>query len=290
MTLLLQLLINGLVTGALYALVALGFGIVYRSTKVFHLALGAIYTASAYGAYAVLKWGKGTGVLVGILTALALGILIERCVYRPFYKKDSSPGVVLIASLGLYIFIVNLIALIFGNEVKILSPGIEPSFSFFGIILTRIQIIQFFTGIFVIIIWLILLEKSRFFKAVWAMGDEPVLVRVLGLPLWRLRDTVFLLSSFLVAVSSILIGMDVGIDPHIGLPAFLIGAVAVFVGGMNNFSGWVISAFIIAELQSLVIWKFSARWNDAITFVVLIAVLLLKPQGIFSVKGRMEER
>ncbi len=290
MTLLLQFLINGLVTGALYALVALGFGIVYRSTKVFHLALGAIYTASAYGAYAVLKWGKGTGILIGILTALALGFLIERCVYRPFYKKDSSPGVVLVASLGLYIFIVNLIALIFGNEVKILSPGIEPSFSFFGIILTRMQIIQFFTGIFVIIIWLILLKKSRFFKAVWAMGDEPVLVRVLGLPLWRLRDTVFILSSFLVAVSSILVGMDVGIDPHIGLPAFLIGAVAVFVGGMNNFSGWVISAFIIAELQSLVIWKFSARWNDAITFVVLIAVLLLKPQGIFSVKGRMEER
>lgn len=290
MTLLVQLLINGLVTGALYALVALGFGVVYRSTKVFHLALGAIYTAGAYGTYTVLKWGKETGIIIGILTALIFGLLIERLVYRPLYKRDSSSGVILIASLGVYIFLVNLIALIFGNEVKILSPGIEPSYSFGGIILTRIQIIQFIAGVLIILLWLILLKKSRFFKAVWAMGDEPVLVRVLGLPLWRLRDAVFLLSSFLVAVSSILIGFDVGIDPHIGLPAFLIGAVAVFVGGIGNFSGWVASAFIIAELQSLVIWKFSARWNDAITFVVLIIVLLLKPQGVFSVKGRMEEK
>ncbi len=290
MTLLLQLLINGLVTGALYALVALGFGLVYRSTRVFHLALGAIYTAAAYGVYITLRWGREAGIIIGILTALILGLLIERFVYRPLYKRSSSSGVILVASLGIYIFVVNLIALVFGNEVKILSRGIEPSVTFFGIILTRMQLIQFFTGVFVIFIWVILLKKLRFFKGIWAMGDEPVLVRVLGLPLWRFRDTVFLLSSFLVAVSSILVALDVGVDPHIGLPAFLIGAVAVLVGGVSNFRGWVISAFIIAELQSLVIWKFSARWNDAITFVVLIIVLLLRPQGIFSVKGRMEER
>ena len=290
MTLLLQLLINGLVTGALYALVALAFGIVYRSTKVFHLAMGAIYTSAAYGVYVSLRWGIVTGIIIGILTALTLGFLIERFVYRPLYRKNSSSGVILIASLGVYIFIVNLIALGFGNEVKILSRGIEPSVTFFGIILTRIQLIQFVTGFFVILIWIILLKKLRFFKGIWAMGDEPGLVQVLGLPLWRLRDAVFLLSSFLVAVSSILIALDVGVDPHVGLPAFLLGAVAVLVGGISNFPGWIISAFIIAELQSLIIWKFSARWNDAITFVVLIAVLLLKPQGIFSVKGRMEER
>lgn len=135
----------------------------------------------------------------------------------------------------------------------------------------------------------LLFRKLKYFKAIWAMGEEPELVQTLGIPIWNLRRSVFIISSSLVAVASILTAFDVGIDPHIGMSAFLMGAVAVLVGGKDNPIGWVLSALIIAEIQSIVIWKFSARWNDAITFGILILVLLIRPQGIFSKEKRVEE-
>jgi len=290
MTLLTQLLVNGLITGVIYSLLAVSFGTVYRSTRVFHIALGAIYTASAYGIYVGKNAGLAIGVFAGLGVAIALSLLIEWCIYRPFLKKGSSPGVVLIASLGAYILIENLIALLFGNEVKIIHTGIEPSISIGALILTRIQIIQFFIGILFLIGSLVAFKKSRFFKAAWAMGDEPLLLEVLGLPVFKLRELIFCFSAILCATTSMLVALDVGVDPHVGLSAILLGAVAVLVGGMDNILGWIFAAFLLAELQSLAIWWFSARWNDAISFALLIFVLLFRPTGLFTKEVRIEER
>jgi len=290
MTLLIQLLVNGLITGVMYSLLAVSFGTVYRSTRVFHIALGAIYTASAYGIYVGKNAGLAIGVFTGLGVAIVLSLLIEWCIYRPFLKKGSSPGVVLIASLGAYILIENLIALLFGNEVKIIHTSIEPSISVGAFILTRIQIIQFFIGILFLIGSVVAFKKSRFLKAAWAMGDEPLLLEVLGLPVFRLRETIFCFSAILCATASMLVAFDVGIDPHVGLSAILLGAVAVLVGGMDNILGWIFAAFLLAELQSLAIWQFSARWNDAISFALLIFVLLFRPTGLFTKEARIEER
>ena len=290
MTLLIQLLVNGLITGVIYSLLAVSFGTVYRSTRVFHIALGAIYTASAYGIYVGKNAELAIGVFTGLGVAIVLSLLIEWCIYRPFLKKGSSPGVVLIASLSAYILIENLIALLFGNEVKIIHTGIEPSISIGAFILTRIQIIQFFIGILFLIGSLVAFKKSRLLKAAWAMGDEPLLLEVLGLPVFRLRETIFCFSAILCATASMLVAFDVGIDPHVGLSAILLGAVAVLVGGMDNILGWIFAAFLLAELQSLAIWQFSARWNDAISFALLIFVLLFRPTGLFTKEARIEER
>lgn len=290
MTLLTQLLVNGLITGVIYSLLAVSFGTVYRSTRVFHIALGAIYTASAYGIYVGKNAGLAIGVFAGLGVAIALSLLIEWCIYRPFLKRGSSLGVVLIASLGAYILIENLIALLFGNEVKIIHTGIEPSISIGALIFTRIQIIQFFIGILFLIGSLVAFKKNRFFKAAWAMGDEPLLLEVLGLPVFKLRELIFCFSAILCATASMLVAFDVGVDPHVGLSAILLGAVAVLVGGMDNILGWIFAAFLLAELQSLAIWWFSARWNDAISFALLIFVLLFRPTGLFTKEVRIEER
>jgi len=290
MRLLIQLSINGLITGGLYSLIALSFGLVYRSTRIFHLALGAVYTTAAYGMYVGTNWGIWAGIISGLVSAVILSLLVEWFIYQPFVKKGSSLGVILIASLGVYIIVVNLIALLFGNEVKMISSGIEPSFSLEFIILTRIQIIQFIVSIIVILIIWSGLKKSKFLKVVWAMGDEPQLLEVLGLPIFRIRSLIFILSGLLVATASMLSAYDIGIDPHQGLSAILLGAVAVLVGGIDNLWGWIIAAFLISEIQSLAMWKFSAKWNDAITFFLLIFALLFKPKGLFTSERRVEER
>ena len=292
MGLLLQLLANGVVNGALFALLAVGFGLVYRTLRVFHISYAGIYVAAAYALFTfnnILKISLPISILLAIASTCIIGYLIEFGIYRPFFKRNASSGVILIASLGVFIVIENLIALFFGNEVKLISTGIEPSYKFAGILLTRIQIIELIAGLLLIVAFYLLVSKTKFFKMIWAMGDEPHLIPVMGLPLYFLRSTVIIISSFFSASASILSAIDVGMDPHMGMTAFLTATVAVIVGGTDRYWGWILGAFVLSIAESLAVWKMSARWVDLIAFSLLILILLTRPQGLLGTRKRLEE-
>jgi len=293
MTLLLQLLLNAIVNASIYSLLAVGFGLVYRSMRFFHIAFGAVYIIASYAVIAGLAisgfpliFAIAAGVLVGALS----GVVMDKTVYLPLERTGATPNILFIASLGIYILIVNLIALFFGNEVRILLRGIEPSLSIGSFIITRMQIVQFLVGWVIIILFWFIIRKNTFMKGIWALGETPTLVRVLGLPYGLMRTVVFALSSAFAGTASLLIALDVGIDPHVGMQALLTGAVAVIVGGVDVYWGWIGGAIILAVVQSMAVWQFSSRWNDLVTFGILIVVLLFRPQGLFSPRKRREER
>jgi branched-chain amino acid transport system permease protein len=290
MNLLLQLLLNAIVNAAIYGLLAVGFGIVYRSMRFFHIAYGAIYIIASYTVVAASGLPPALSIPVGIAIGAIAGVLMDKAIYHPLERLGATPGVLFIASLGIYIFFVNLIALSFGSEAKIISKGIEPSFSIGSLVATRMQAVQFFFGWTLIIAFWLIIRKNTLMKGLWAMGETPTLVMVLGLPYRFMRMMVFALSSVFVGIASLLTALDVGIEPHVGMHALLTGAVAMIIGGVDVFWGWIGGAVILAILQSLVVWQFSARWNDLITFSLLIAVLLFRPQGLLSPRKRREER
>lgn len=287
-----QLLGNGLVQGAVAMLYAAGFGVVYRSFRVFHIAMGAQFVFSSYAFYfcaVQLQLPLWVSVLGTLLLSIVFSVVIELSVYRPFFNKGCSSGVVLIASLGVMIVVENMIALFFGNEVKTISNQLEPSVIFGDLRFTRIQILQFAIGSGVFAIIGALIRFGRWFKAVWAMGDQPELLPALGLPFSVLRLAVMSLSGVLVSVAAMLISWDIGMDPHVGMHYLLLGSVAVFFGGVDRYWAWGIGAMLLAVLQSLAVWQFSARWTDLVTFGVLVFVLLFRPQGLFGVSKRLEE-
>jgi branched-chain amino acid transport system permease protein len=290
--LLCQLLLNGMASAGLYAMIAVGFGVVYRSTGVFHLAYGGLYVIASYALFSGVGLAHlpvAAALPLALLVTAAVGLGIEKCVYLPFYRRRASGGVVLIASLGVLIVIENGIALAFGNEARTITVGIEPSMRFAGLVLTRIQLIQFGVGSGAVLALWVMLRKWSIAQALWAMGDEPELIPVIGLPVRHLRALVFILSSLLIAIPACLISLDVGMDPHVGMNYLLIGAVAVFFGGVESFWGWTLGAVVLALLQSLAVWKFSARWTDLVTFGMLVAMLLFRPCGMLGSKRRIEE-
>ena len=292
MNLFLQLLGNGLVQVAVAMLYAAGFGFVYRSFRVFHIAMGAQFVFSCYGFYTcvtVCKLPLMVSVPVVLALSAAFAALIECVVYHPFAQKRCSSGVVMIASLGVMIVVENVIALAFGNEVKTISNQLEPSVAFAGLRFTRIQLLQFFVGLGVFAAVGVLVRYGKWFKALWAMGDQPELLPVLGLPLMRLRLLVMSLGGVLVAIAAMLIAWDIGMDPHVGMHYLLLGSVAVFFGGTDRYWAWGAGAMLLSVLQSLAVWQFSARWTDLVTFGVLVFVLLFRPQGLFGVSKRLEE-
>lgn len=292
MTLFLQLLANGLVNGTMFALLAVAFGLVYRSARVFHIAFGGLYVVSAYLLYAAVAWGGWpvwAGVVAAVLASAGIGIGTEAGFYRLFEKRRSGAGVVLVASLGLFIVLENLVAMIFGNEVQTIPRGIAQSVSFGGIRLTSIQLLQLAASAAVLGALVVAIRRVRALKAIWAMGDEPELLATLGNPLRQYRMIVFGLATALAAVPACLIGIDTGMSPHMGMHYLLIAAVGMLTGGADRFVGWVAGGFLLAALHSLVVWKLSSQWMDLATFGTLVGVLLFRPQGIFGVRRRIEE-
>jgi branched-chain amino acid transport system permease protein len=290
--LLFQLLANGIVQGAIYSLLAIGFGILYRSLRFFDLSYGALYTISAYFMLLfakILNVNIFLSLIVSIVITSLISISLEKGVYLNFYRRSASPAVMLVASLGVYIFVENIVALIFGTEIKIVTRGIEPSTEFFGIILTRIQLIQLGVGILLCLFFFHIAKKNKYLRALWALGDEPELIEVLGLPLKLLRVLAFIIASFFVSIASILTAQDVGMQPFGGLNALLSAAVIVIVGGIDSIAGWILGAYTLALIQSLVIFQFSSQWTPLVTFGLLIIILLAKPQGILGLKKRLEE-
>ncbi|MDQ7063523.1 MAG: branched-chain amino acid ABC transporter permease [candidate division KSB1 bacterium] len=287
-----QLFANGIVSGCLYALMALGFVLIYNTTRIFHIAHGAVFTASAYIFYfflIVLHVSAWLALLLTLFLAAGIGMAIEHFVYQPLERKNSSLLIALLSSLGLYTVIVNLIAMFFGNETKVLRPGIEKTYQFGDIILTRIQILEVVAFVILFPLIMFVLKATFWGKAVRAVRDNQQLAMVMGIRIHQIRYSVFALGSALAAVAAMLQSLDVGMDPHVGMPILLVAAVAVIIGGVGTFHGAVLGAFLIAILQSLVIWKISARWIDAVTFTLLIIFLVFRPEGILGKRKRVEE-
>lgn len=289
---LLQLLANGFVNGCMYALMALGFALIYNTTKIFHVAHGAVYTAAAYACYVfaiLLRWPVAVSLIGAVLFAALVGVLIELLLYAPLVRREASLLVALLSSLGLYVALVNLIALLFGNETKVLRPGIETTYHFGSVILTRIQLAEILIAAVLLPLLVVVLKGTLWGKIIRAVRDHPILAQVLGINLAAVRLSVFALGSVLAAVAACLAALDVGMDPHVGMPALLGAAVALIVGGVGTFEGPVIGGFLLGILQSLVVWRISARWTDAITFAVLILFLLFRPSGLLGRRRRLEE-
>lgn len=287
-----QLLANGFVNGCLFALTAFGFALIYNTTRIFHVAHGAIYTAAAYLCYIFLVqlgWNMPLAIALALFLTGLLGVLTELLVYAPLERRGASLLVALLSSLGLYIALVNLIAMLFGNETKVLRPGVEATYNFGSVILTRIQLAQVITALILLPSLLIFLRLTGWGKKIRALRDNPTLTEVMGINKKVVRLFVFSLGSALAGAAAILYALDVGMDPHVGMPALLTAAVALIIGGVGTFEGAIVGAFLLGILQSLVIWQVSARWTDAVTFGLLIFFLLFRPQGLLGQRRRLEE-
>lgn len=286
---LIQLVINGIIMGAIYASLALGFSLVYYTTKIFHIAYAVLYMISGYFLYTFfnqLHWSYLLSVGLSIITTIIISFLIEILVYKPLVKKKASDEVILISSLGVMIIIINLVALFYGNETKIIDNNIAKSISIGEIIVTYPQIYGLLFSILFIVLFFIIIHFTRLGIVIRAFKDDVELVKVHGLNIFKTRMILFGFSGFFAALSGILMAQDIGFDPYVGLAMLLNAMVAMIIGGTGKFSAPVLGGFIIGLLQALVIWQFSANWQEALTFLLLIGFLVFRPQGILGKKIR----
>lgn len=284
-----QFLLNGFISGILYSLAAVGFALVYNTTKIFHIAAAAIYVVAAYIFYYAYHTLGLPLVIAGILSILLSGLLSVLCewwVYRPQYKKNASLNVVMISSIGLMTVLINLIAMYFGNETKIVDNSIHPTATFGTLIITQPQFLQLTMGGIFLIGLVVFLKYSSCALKIKALSNNPALFEALGFNTFSVRTFVFALSGIFLAVGSSLSAYDLGMDPHTGMPILISAVVAMIIGGTGRFGAAILGGLLLGILQALVVYWFSANWQNAITFIVLLLFLFFRPQGILGYKKR----
>lgn len=284
-----QFIINGVITGVLYSLLAIGFAVVYNTTKLFHIVAAGIYVFAAYMFYlfsATVGFPVVVAALVAIVLTMGLSLLTEMAVYRPLKMRKASLNVAMIASIGMMTVIVNLLAMFFGNETKVIDNTIHQSFVVGNAILTSPQIWQLVVGGVVIAAFLIFMEMSQWGIRFRALSADSVLFEVLGYDTSKARTVVFLISGAFIAIASCLTVYDVGLDPHMGMNVLINAMVAMIIGGVGRFGTCVLGGLTLGVLQALTVYQFSSNWQNAVTFLVLLVLLFLRPQGIAGYKQR----
>jgi len=283
-----QLLLNALFAGCIYILIAVSFSLIYHITRFFHFAHAVVFTSGAYFTYLFHKL-LGLPVCIAIPIAIGLAALLgcgmEVSVYKPLRKKNASPMVLLLASLGLYIVLQNTISMVFGDDTKSIRSGVvKEGLLVFGARITPIQIVIICTSIVLVVLVALWLKKSKMGKAMRAVANDAELAEISGIDSHNVILWTFAIGSGLAGVAGILVALDVDMTPTMGMNVLMMGVVAVIIGGVGSIPGVALGALLLGLAQHLGVWKISSQWQDAIAFIILFVFLLVRPQGFLGRK------
>lgn len=281
-----QAILNSITSASWIALVALSFMLIFHTTRFFHFAHGVVFTAGAYFTFLSKIWlgcPLWIAILAGILLAGVLGCLMEVGIYRPLRKRDSSGLVLLLASLGTYIFLQNVISIVFGDSTRSIRTGIvKEGIDVLGARITPIQIITICVSVVLVVVLSIFLKRTKIGKSMRAVANDPELASISGIASDRVILWAFAIGSALAGLAGILVALDVDMAPTMGMHALMMGVVAVIIGGVNSIPGIALGALLLALAQQFGAWYIGSQWQDAIAFVILVLFLLFKPEGFLG--------
>lgn len=281
----LQLFISGLQTGAIYALTAAGFALIFGATRVFHVAHGATFALAGYAFLACndagLPWP--VGVLASLVVAVAFGLAMDAFVYRPIQRHEGSFFTVFVAAFGMSIVVQSIIEITFGRGfVTVSSPLTMAREVTPGIYLADIFWVAAGVAIALFVLVTLFLERTRAGIGLRALSENPELLRAYGLSSRRLSAMAFGLGSALAVPGAILTTMTSGLQPAISHQVMLISLAAAVVGGIGSLRGAALAGLLLGVVENLVIGVLDTQWSAAAGFVVLFAFILFKPSGLFG--------
>ena len=297
----LQQLINGLTLGSVYALIALGYTMVYGILELINFAHGEIYMLGAYlgiiflGFFTVIGLTSYSLPLALILTFLlsiifcsSYGFTIEKIAYKPLRNAPRlSP---LISAIGVSIFLQNYVMLTQGATDKVFPNlfGIA-GFQFLSVRMTYLQLFIILTSIVLMISLRLFVRKTRMGKAMRAVAQDNVMASLMGINIDTVISTTFIIGSGLAAVAGLMVAMYYGlVNYFIGYIAGIKAFTAAVLGGIGSIRGAMFGGILLGLVESLGASYISSEYKDAYAFILLIIILLVKPGGLFG-KAELEK-
>ena len=283
------LLVNILIVGAGYGLVAMAFSLMCSVSPFFNITLGSLIAFGAYSAYAMINlWGISPFVAIPLSTLFCavVSAMLERLVYTPLRNKGASSMVLLVASLGLYTIFEASLHLLFGPQYQILGTVMAQNASFLGLSIPKVQLMTILTDFFVFGGLYLLLSQTFFGKLVRAVKSNATLSEITGINNNKVILIVAGLVGLILGVSGVLTGYDTGMEPTMGFNLLFKGIISAIIGGMSTMIGPFLGAFFLAAAENIGVMLWASEWRDLVAFVIFICFLMFRPQGIFEKKEK----
>lgn len=289
MSLITQLILNSIIAGSIYALVAIGYTMVYGVLKFINFAHGELAMVGAYITFVLLNI-LGVPIVpsitISIFSVAILGILIEKIAYKPL--REAPRLAPLITAIAVSIFLQSVVVLILGARTKTLKIGATKGLEFLGAYITPIQIIVIVTSVVLMILLHLYLKHTKMGKAMRATSDDMTIASVVGINVDTVISSVFGIGSALAAVAGILIAFETNLNPTMGFFIGIKAFAAAVVGGIGSVRGAMLGGFIIGFSENFGIWFIPTGYKNSVAFVILVLVLLLKPSGLYGMKPEEE--
>lgn len=291
LTLFVNLLIDGIGTGCLYALAGIGFSLLWWLADIVHLAHGGVIVVAGYAGYLALTaldaplW---VALLAAMLAAVVLGVLIDRLAYRRLTQRGSGEMGMLTASLGLLICLEHGMAMVFGPEGVQADAGSArtPLLHESGVLLDTYTVLVVVATAAVFAGLTVMMRRTQFGRNMRAVAENPSLAHALGIRTLQVTTAASALAAAAGAPAAMVYLYNRGVTPHDAMHIVLMTAIVAIFGGRGSIAGALVAALILGVAESVMVWFFAAGWREVMTFGLLYILLLVRPHGLLGTRTR----
>jgi len=282
-----QILVNGIIVGGIYALMAIGFNLIFSSVRFFHLLYGILAVLGIYlTRFFLLTFELNffVSMLIGAGITGLLGMAFWQWLYKPLADRKASSLVLMVVSFGALIMLQNLIAFIWRSNTRSISISdtIKEGYHFLGITITFNQLVILLTSLILVILLELFLNKTKYGMAIRAIGDNSELTTILGLKTNQIILIVFFIGTFISSIAGTMVALEIGVRPTYGLFLVLKAIIASIIGGIGSMRGAMLGGLLLGVVENIGIYYLGGGWQEVTAFLLLTVFLLFLPQGMFS--------
>jgi branched-chain amino acid transport system permease protein len=279
---LLEILIVGAVSSAIYAMLAVGFTLIFGVARVLNLAHGSFYALGAYGTYfftAHLKWPLLLAAIAAIAVVAVFGVFVERVLVRPMRASQLA---VLMITLAVALVVEQAMFLTFGSEYRNVPAFVDAKFHIGGVDVAGARLLALGVGALVIgALWLFI-QHTRLGSAILAISQDPQAAQYMGIPSDRIFTVVMALSAALAALAGILAGPFLTVQPTMWLLPIVKAFAIVVVGGLGSIPGSILAALLLGYAETIVGYTVSTSWTEIVSVAATLLMLVVRPAGFFG--------
>ena len=285
-----QQLVNGLTLGSVYAVIAIGYTLVFGVLNIVNMAHGGIIMMGAYIGLllvTVAGWGLFPALIGAMVGGAILGYLLEVLALRPLRGKKVTHLAPLISTIGVSVFLESAALLVFGPQTRAFPTDYNQLMDFGLFKISEIQIISMGTAIVLMVLLTLLLNKTKIGKAVRATAENIETASLLGIHTRRIITFTVMLASALGAAAGVLIALSFNaIEPTMGTSMGFKGLAVLIMGGLGNVGGAMAGGFILGVAEVFSVAYGASSFRDAVAFGLIILILFIRPQGLFAKAGK----
>lgn len=277
-----NILVYGAVTSAIYAMLAVGFTLIFGVARVLNLAHGAFYGLGAYAAYVLtirLHWPLLPAALVSVLFVAAFGTAMERVLVRPL--RHSALAVLMI-TLAVALLFEQGMFILFGSEARNVPAFVTDTWTYSGLDISGQRLLTLVAGILVLGLLYLFIQNTRLGSAILAISQDPEGAQYMGIPANRMYSIVMGLSAAIAATAGVLTAPFLTVQPTMDLLPMIKAFAIVIVGGLGSIPGSILAALLLGYSETVVAYAFSPAWTEIVSLLAVLLTLILRPAGLLG--------